>query len=517
VPDVSRPMQDCPLARPNCRPRVILSAYGLRIAADGKQPGLGDNGRMSKAATVPAPRKPRQLLAFALSAKPRAVLSRRAVIYDILFAALVTAASLAAVGLTYRGGIPLALATSVPLAARRRFPMTVFLVVLVAALITKSHTTDVTVLAIVIGGYSAAVHNRFRVVALLTLIPAGLAVAAVFWTARPTLPFYVVNVIFGGRFVGALSGPTRPTRPPGLAGLAGLVDLQSAGDGPLRFAGLLVLASLASIAIFGAVVYAGDRIRRLQSEHEAATRRALRLERTRIASELHDVVTHNVSVMIVQAGAARQVLGESPDDARAALLAVEASGRAAMAELRHLLDLLSPPGALASGAEAEGAMAEADLTPQPGLEQLRPLIDRVAAAGLPVELQVSGELHDLPPGLDLAAFRVVQEALTNVIKHAGQARTNVRLDRSDTDLVVDVADAGRPAPAGRQVPAPPAVPSGGGRGLIGLRERIELYGGELDAAPRPGGGWRVRAHFPVEPLSVSLGYLASTASAGRQP
>jgi signal transduction histidine kinase len=438
---------------------------------------------MSKAATVPAPTKPRQLLAFVRSAEPRAVLPRRLVINDILFAALVTAASLVAVEASYHGGIPLTLATSVPLAARRRFPLAVFLVVLVAALTTRSHATDVTVLAILATGYSAAVYSRFRGAALLALIPAGLAVAALFWSGRPW--------------------------PQGLA------NLRTVAAGP-RIAGMLMLVSLASIAIVGAAVYAGDRIRRLQSEHEAATRRALQLERARIASELHDVVTHNVSVMIVQAGAARQVLSESPDDARAALLAVEGSGRAAMTELRHLLDLLSPPEALAGGAEPEGGMAEAGLTPQPGLEQLQPLIDRVAAAGLPVELQVSGELHDLPPGLGLAAFRVVQEALTNVIKHAGQARTNVRLDRSDIDLVVDVADAGRPAPAGRQVPAPPAVPSGGGRGLIGLRERIALYGGELEAAPRPGGGWRVRAHFPVEPLSASLGYLASTASAGRQ-
>jgi signal transduction histidine kinase len=438
---------------------------------------------MINAATVPAPSKPRQLLAFARSAEPRAVLPRRLVVNDILFAALVTAASLVVAEPAYHSGVPFALATSVPLVARRRFPLAVFLVVLVAALITWSHATDVTVLAIVVGGYSAAVYSRFRGAALLTLIPAGLAVAALFWWARPT--------------------------PRGLAGLHPVAGA--------RMAGMLMLVSLTSIAIVGAAVYAGDRIRRLQSEHDAATRRALQLERARIASDLHDVVTHNVSVMIVQAGAARQVLSASPDDARAALLAVETSGRAAMTELRHLLDLLSPPAALAGVPEAEGGMAEADLTPQPGLEQLRPLIDRVAAAGLPVELQVSGELHDLPPGLGLAAFRVVQEALTNVIKHAGQARTNVRLDRTDTELVVDVADTGRPALAGRQVPAPPAVPSGGGRGLIGLRERIALYGGELDAAPRPGGGWRVRAHFPVEPLPVGLGYLASTASAGRQP
>jgi signal transduction histidine kinase len=473
--------------------------YALGSAADGTLADLGHNGLMSEAPAATAPSKLRQVVAFARSAEPRVVPSRRSVINDIVFAALVTAASLVAVIFTYHhAGVWAAVATSVPLAARRRFPLAVFLVVLVAALATKAHATDVTVLAIVIGGYSAAVHSRFRGAALLTLIPAGLITAVVFWKARPASPFYVVKVGVGERFI----VPTGP-------GLAGLQSVAAAG--PLRVAGLLVLVSLASIAIVGSVVYAGDRIRRMQSEHEAATRRALRLERTRIASELHDVVTHNVSVMIVQAGAARQVLTDSPDAARAALLAVEASGRAAMTELRHLLDLLSPPS---SGLEDDGCMAEADLQPQPSLEQLRPLIDRVAAAGLPVKLQVSGALQDLPPGLDLAAFRVVQEALTNVIKHAGRARTNVTLDRSDTDLVVDVADAGRPFPSGRQVTVPPALPRGAGRGLIGLRERIALYGGELDAAPRPGGGWRVRARFPLDPMPAGQGLTAPTAPAG---
>jgi signal transduction histidine kinase len=439
-------------------------------------------------------------------------LSRRSVVNDILFAALVTTASLVAVTLSYHEGIPAALFTSAPLALRRRFPLTVFLVVLATALaialVAAGQATDVTFLAIVIAAYSAAVHSRFRGAALLTLTPAGLLAAVVFWKASPVSPFNVVTMFPHRMLEGRLVVPPQST--PGLAGL------QSAASAPLRVAGLLILVSLVSIAIVGAVVYAGDRIRRLQSEHEAATRRALRLERTRIASELHDVVTHNVSVMIVQAGAARQVLSESPDEARAALLAVEASGRAAMTELRHLLGLLSPAATPRTSGEADGALPVEDLQPQPGLEQLQPLIDRVTAAGLPVELQASGGLHDLPPGLDLAAFRVVQEALTNVIKHAGQARTNVRLDLSETELVVDVADTGGPAPAGRQIPAPTTVPSGAGRGLIGLRERIAIYGGELDAAPRPGGGWRVRARFPLEPAEGGPRYLAPAASAGRQ-
>jgi signal transduction histidine kinase len=217
-------------------------------------------------------------------------------------------------------------------------------------------------------------------------------------------------------------------------------------------------------------------------------------------------VTHNVSVMVVQAGAARQVLAGSPGEARAALLAVEASGRTAMTELRHLLGLLAPSGA----PEAVTSAGEADtgvLRPQPGLDRFRPLIDRVAVAGLPVQLCVSGSPRTLPPGLDLAAYRVVQEALTNVMKHTRQARTMVRLDYGPEELVIEVADDGQPVPAaapansGKAPANPDANPanastgSGTGRGLLGLRERVALYGGEFDAGRRPGGGWRVRARL----------------------
>jgi DNA-binding NarL/FixJ family response regulator len=167
------------------------------------------------------------------------------------------------------------------------------------------------------------------------------------------------------------------------------------------------------------------RLRRSAQEHQAATQRAIEAERARIASELHDVVTHNVSVMVVQAGAARKVLASSPGDAEEALLAVEASGRTAMAELRSLLGLLSPP--------ADGT-CDAVLHPQPGLAELDALIGRVSAAGLPVNLRVSGEPRPLPPGADLAAYRVVQEALTNVLRHAGESAASVRATGAAVDL-----------------------------------------------------------------------------------
>jgi signal transduction histidine kinase len=204
--------------------------------------------------------------------------------------------------------------------------------------------------------------------------------------------------------------------------------------------------------------------------------------------------------MIVQAGAARQVLTEAPGEARAAMLAVEASGRAAMAELRHLLGLLSPTEAPGEDAVIANGAARAELEPQPGLAQLHALIDRLTAAGLPIDLRI-GELPvELSPGLDLAVFRVIQEALTNVIKHAGKPATTVSLKYTDGQLEVEVADTGRPITA-----AAPAVPAGARRGLIGLRERIALYGGVLDAGPRIGGGWIVRANFPLDAAPRGLG------------
>jgi len=243
-----------------------------------------------------------------------------------------------------------------------------------------------------------------------------------------------------------------------------------------------------------------ERLRRAQEEHQAQTLRAVALERARIASEMHDLVTHNVSVMVVQAGAARRVLDSSPGDAREALLAVEASGRNAMTELRRLLGLLAPLGE--TGAD-EGGPGDAELSPQPGMVQIPALLDRIRAAGLPVELSVDASartLRALPPGPDLAAYRVVQEGLTNVMKHAGQARTTVRFEYRPRDLLITVSDDGRPTEAAAHAPGPPPGP--GGRGLIGLRERIAVYGGELDAGPRPGGGWRLVARIPLDPLAA---------------
>jgi signal transduction histidine kinase len=341
-----------------------------------------------------------------------------------------------------------AMLTTAPLAFRRRYPAGTFCVIMVAVLATSGHSTTVTFAAVLFAAYSAILYSPYRRLALLCVFTAAVIVTAAFPNTTPPVP--------------------------------------------ARFTALLVLLPTAAVAA-GMRTWqrrAGDsaeRLRLAQAEHEAQTRRAVEAERARIASELHDVVTHNVSVMVVQAGAARSVLSSSPEQAREALLAVEGSGRTAMGELRHLLGLLAPAG------EEE----EVALVPQPGLGQVQALVDRVRGAGLPVELIVTEGARPLPPGVDLAAYRVVQEALTNVLKHGGGARAVVRLAYGERELVITVTDDGSPAGYG---PPGSAGSRDAGRGLIGLRERLGLYGGELDAGPRPGGGWRVRARIPLEPV-----------------
>jgi len=365
--------------------------------------------------------------------------------------------------------------TTAPLAMRRLRPLTAFWVILAAAVVAPYTANNwVTFIAVMLAAYSAVVHSPFWHAAITSVFAASILIAVAFPDAAPALP---------GRFTALLV-----LIPVVLAGNATLLRRRQAGDSQAR-------------------------LLRLQDQHQATTRRALALERARIASELHDVVTHNVSVMIVQAGAARQVLADAPGQARAALLAVESSGREAMAELRHLLGLLSPPPRPedAAGANAGGTPADQELRPQPGLGQLQALIGRVTAAGLPVELHAGDVPQGLPPGVDLTAFRVIQEALTNVIKHAGKPRTRVSIDYRGGDLAVEVADAGQQAPA-----AGHAVP-GTGRGLLGLRERAALYGGELEAGPRPGGGWLLRARLPVNPPPACTLGPAVAASASREP
>jgi signal transduction histidine kinase len=208
----------------------------------------------------------------------------------------------------------------------------------------------------------------------------------------------------------------------------------------------------------------------------ATSAQVLEEERARIARELHDVIAHSVSVMVVQAGAARTLLTEDVESARESLLAVERSGRQALEEMRRLLGMLRRD------------QREAELLPQPGLGSVHALVERVRATGLDIELTVDGTPSPLPPGVDLSAYRILQEALTNTVRHARASAARVRLAYRANLVEVEVEDDG----AGN------ATAHGDGHGLIGMRERVDLYGGTFEAGPRTGGGFRVRASLPLE-------------------
>ncbi len=221
-----------------------------------------------------------------------------------------------------------------------------------------------------------------------------------------------------------------------------------------------------------------DRLRELnvdlERRKEADSRAAVETERARIARELHDVVAHAVSVIVVQAQAADRVLEGEQTSARESLHAIESTARTALVEMRRLVELLRP--------EDEGA----GLVPQPGLEQLGALVTQVREAGLDVDLRVEGERRAVPAGVDLSAFRIVQEALTNVLKHAGPARAAVTLRYRPGEIELEVVDDGAAArPAGR------------GHGLLGMRERAAVVGGRVETGPRDGRGYAVRASLPT--------------------
>jgi signal transduction histidine kinase len=213
---------------------------------------------------------------------------------------------------------------------------------------------------------------------------------------------------------------------------------------------------------------------RLEEQQADEAHRAAGEERRRIAREMHDLVAHSMSVMVVQAGGARRIIGRDAGRAVAAGAQIERTGREALAEMRHLLGMLHP------GAE-HGALA-----PQPTLAELGALVERANASGLPAVLAHRGERHPLPAGLDLAAYRIVQEALTNAIKHAQGAATEVTVDWAPDAIALEVRDRGG-ARAGV---------ANGGHGIVGMRERVRLYGGELHTGPLPEGGWSVRATLP---------------------
>ncbi|MEV2273742.1 sensor histidine kinase [Nonomuraea africana] len=329
----------------------------------------------------------------------------------------------------------LVIATALPLAVRRLSPLGVFWAVLLAALATHDDATWITVATCAFASYSAVAHSRHWAPAI-----GGLVLATV---------------------------------------LAGVAFQDSVGRLPDWLGPFTVLLSAGVVA--GAVRLWRRRSDEASRAQEQAMSRAVEQERSRIARELHDVVTHNVNVMVIQAGAARKVMDAAPERSKQAILAVEASGRAAMAELRHVMGLLAGPGGEPAQIPADG------LEPQPGLDQLDSLIERVRAAGVTVSAAVAEPPGPLPPGVELAAYRVVQEALTNTMKHADGARASVAIRYHGDWMEIEIIDTGG-AHAAR-------AGDGQGGGLAGLRERLTIYGGTLRAGPA-GDGYVVQAHLP---------------------
>ncbi len=267
----------------------------------------------------------------------------------------------------------------------------------------------------------------------------------------------------------------------GLAVVAAMLSLFPLGyyTGPVTVGQVFVLAFFVSGA------WAAGRLVRLRAVQANAARddsarlaaEAVTAERERIARELHDVVAHSLSIVAVQTGAAEELIAMNPELARQHVAAARRTAREALTEMRHVLDVRRTPDDAAS------------LTPQPTLERVKELVDEVRAAGLPVTLTVEGVRGDVPAGIDLAGFRIVQEALTNVRRHAGAAETTVRVGYAARSIDVEVRNVAGPL-SGRET-------SGSGRGLVGMRERIRLYGGTVSAAPQAG-GFAVHARLPRE-------------------
>ena len=217
-------------------------------------------------------------------------------------------------------------------------------------------------------------------------------------------------------------------------------------------------------------------------ENLERAQRGVAEERLRIARELHDVVAHSLSVIAVQSGVGRHLIDERPEQAKQALAAVEKTSRSALDELRRMLGVLRRE-------DSEGP----DLTPAPGVSDLAALVEEIRATGVPVELRIDEEnLGELPPLVELSVYRIVQEALTNVVKHAPTSHASVELLRDTDELVIEVNDDG-----GTDVPPYPSGPTEGRHGIVGMRERVALFGGSLAAGPRPGGGFRVLARIPI--------------------
>ena len=332
--------------------------------------------------------------------------------------------------------ITLALLQTLPLAFRRQRPVWVLAIVLAATLAAAiaGDATDAVMVSLLVALYSVAAHCERR-----EATRAGIASAAVLaWPLFRASGNNLATAVFelGFLAVGWLFG-------------AYLSELRA-------------------------------RAARSHHEQELETGRAVAEEQARVGRELHDILAHTLSVIVIQAAAAEDVFETSPDRARQALRSIGSAGRQALAELRRVLETVRPQTGENAG-----------FAPQPGLARLGELLAQVRATGLNVTARIDGAPADLPASLDLSAYRIVQEALTNTLKHARADTAQVNVRYHPTELILEVLDDGRPAaPAGHHERAT-------GRGLISMRERAAIHGGTLDAGPRPGGGFGVRVSFPL--------------------
>jgi signal transduction histidine kinase len=351
----------------------------------------------------------------------------------------------------------LAVLITVPLAWRRRAPFAALLVVGVGASVLSVGRPDLT--------------------ALYTFIAVAVAVFSVGAYAEPRRAVLGCALVLGTFWVGALQDNASH---PGM-------------HGPSDFAFVTV--------VFGGAWLLGralgergqraaqleQRAAQLEAEQQIQALAAVAAERARIARELHDVIAHSVSVMVIQAGAAEQLLEDGPERARGPLVAVQDTGRQTIVELRRLLGILRDDG------------QELSLAPQPGLASLDLLLGEMRQAGLPVQLRVEGPPGSLPPGVDLAAYRIVQEALTNTLRHAGPAHAEVLVRYQEHALELEILDDGHGP--GRH----DGADGRSGHGLVGMRERVALYGGTLHTGPRAataGTGYAVRVRLPTQPAGT---------------
>ena len=375
-----------------------------------------------------------------------------------------------------------------PVALRRRAPVTAF--------------SSLVILGIVLSGLSAAATAGVFLAAAYALYT-----VTVQGKRRTGVAALGVLIIVSAFLVG-VGAHVRSAQPKVQVVQPGVRLTQSQPVPNRAGSGVLIPVTLASVIAWMTGYSVRQRRRYIVTLQYQAASSAVAQERLRIARELHDVVAHSMSVIAVQAGYGQYVIDASPGGAKDALGAIQATSRDALEEMRRMLGVLRQqdvPGGSAPAAPAAGAAgklpAAAPLAPAPGLASLDRLIERTRGAGLEVTLEVAGRPRSTPAGVDLAAYRIIQEALTNVMRHAGTAaRCSVDVAYTDSDLVIRVTDdGGLPV----TVPAVSVAATGSGHGLIGMRERVQLCGGSFSALPRPEGGFCVMAALPLPAVDLA--------------